>query len=48
MLVSKMLYQRPTVKSVDLHYHVQVSQLDPHASPHSTGESDWYSDLFRL
>ena len=25
MLVSKMLYQKPTIKSVDLHYHVQVS-----------------------
>ena len=24
MLVSKMLYQRPTVKSIDLHYYVQV------------------------
>lgn len=28
MLVSKMLYQRPTVKSVDLHYYVQVCTVD--------------------
>jgi nuclear pore complex protein Nup85 len=27
MLVSKMLYQKPTVKSIDLHYYVQVNIL---------------------
>ena len=29
MLVSKMLYQRPTVKSVDLHFYAQVGFAEP-------------------
>ena len=32
MLVSKMLYQRPTVKSVDLHFYAQVSFAEPEDS----------------
>ncbi|XP_052263142.1 nuclear pore complex protein Nup85-like isoform X2 [Dreissena polymorpha] len=39
MLVSKMLYQKPTVKSVDLHYYVQTC-MDEFRSDGRKGEMD--------